>query len=275
MKNGKTGTDMPITMHPVIEGYWPKHTEWIPNWRDSTLYDIDPIKTDRSRWAWEFLRRNRHFQHECDSSPNFANPNPLRRTLNAKWGVYYKSYQTEYASQGVGANGLHKNASPAWSCAEPKELIDRTEVKKHLSPPSPSTHAFVMAQSHVAALFDLNSCLSHPDLLNTQIQHLSEVLHGALERHQKRTRREKVARPNHQNASLRTYLRVADALACAIPPTRAEIGKVFQKEGLVLKDKDPDRDAIEDSEFGRAIQPHIEDAFRLIYGHGYLSFLAD
>lgn len=37
--------------------------EWLPNWRDTGAYPDGPNIT-RQEWAWEFLRRNKRYQHD-------------------------------------------------------------------------------------------------------------------------------------------------------------------------------------------------------------------
>lgn len=290
MSTQKADADMPITLHPVIEGYKPIHTKWIPNWMDVDSYDIDVEKTDHARWAWEFLRRNRYFQQNCEVQLNFDEESIFKcEPLDPEWGLTdFKYYNTEYLPL-QGKNGRRALVGPAWSMTQPFNVIDKTFAPKATVGPMRKTRnprfmsgaladSFKLDNGHVEVIFDLHPGLINPDLLEMQIKNVGTLLREALERYQKGEsdgiNKERVSFDTKtQSSRLLTILRVADAMAIANGPSREVIGKTLQSEQLVLKNKDPDLDGIEASEFSRAIQPHIKDAYQLIYRQGYLNFL--
>lgn len=288
MSTQKADADMPITLHPVIEGYAPIHTKWIPNWMDVDSYDIDVEKTDRARWAWEFLRRNRYFQQNCEDY-DFSNTESIFscEPLDPKWGLTdFKWYNAEYLPLHV-RSGRRALVGPSWSITQPFNVIDKTfnpkagPMRKTRNPRFSSgalADSFKLGNGHVEVIFDLNPGLINPALLEMQIKNVGRLLRDALERYKKgeadginKERESFVTNP--QSSRLLTILRVADAMAIANGPSREEIGKTLQSEQLVLKNKDPEQDSIVGSEFGRAIQRYIEDAYQLIYRQGYLNFL--
>jgi hypothetical protein len=258
---------MPSTLHPIIEGFAPEETEWIPDWTDASKYDSH---IDKAHWAWEFLRRNRYFQQHYDS---LVKVNPDGSDLfETEWGILRKDYKSEYVASSISKSGVIRDGSPVWAITQPTELIDKTTVLGHSS--GTKRHALVLEPGHVAMVFDLNSCLIHPDLLNAQIRYASDTLTRALSRHRVSTKTKKRTTPlspNHSNSVLQTCLRVADAMCSDDPPGRDRIGEVLANEKRVLAKRDLTK--VGPDEFSRAIQKHVEDAYRLIYCRGYLQFL--
>ena len=260
-------TVMPITLHPIIEGYAPAEIKWKPDWTDASKYDFH---SDQARLAWEFLRRNRYFQQDCDSA--IESHSDSSKLFENKWGISRKEYQTEFIAQSIGKRGIIRDGSPVWAITQPTKLIDKTTALRPFS--RTTTHTLVLDPGHVAMVFDLDSCLIHPDLLKAQISYASDTLTRALSRRRVRTETKKRTTPlapSHGDSVLQICLRVADAMCDDDPPGRDRIGEVLAKEKRVLVKRDLTK--VGPDEFSRAIQKHVEDAYRLIYCRGYLQFL--
>ncbi|MGE8658717.1 MAG: transcriptional regulator domain-containing protein [Achromobacter sp.] len=74
------------------------HSE-LPNGRELTAY-VDYETWEASRWAWEFLRRNKEFQKACDSLPQEREDRILKlKKLIRNYGLtQFKHWKEEYGS---------------------------------------------------------------------------------------------------------------------------------------------------------------------------------
>ncbi len=254
-----------------IESYTATKKDWIPDWRDAKSYKVDPDTTDSSQWAWEFLRRNKKFQRECDKPsirPELDEQGPP--TWQRRWGLETaKSYSTEYRRpSGVGPAG--KIPSPAWAITRPIRIIDTTI--------GPGRHKntsriceIELRLGYVAAIFDLNAGLIDERLLDSQLASLKSAMMGTIKRLASNGLKQEIETKSFRRASLLTYLRVADAMSDTSRPTRKDIGEVLFEDEILLKGKDPE--TLGPAHYSRAISPHIEAANHLIYESGYLRLL--
>lgn len=254
----------------AINSHKPKKTQWIPDWQDASSYGLDPLKTEPSQWAWEFLRRNRYFQKECDDPAASNGSTDDSSSCSPQWGLsVYKHYQYDYVpARNPAIKGIQPVQSPVWAVTRPLRVIDRTV--------GPLRHGGMQSFSldldvgHMAVVFDLNACIIDPNVLDTQIGSVRAKIDEALVRYA--VGKEKVPLgAGAQIGKLLTVLRVADALACPNPPSRADIGRQLHKEKLVLK-----RQALgspTDQQLSIAVDYQITTAHQLIYERGYLILL--
>ena len=251
----------------ATKSYTPQKTDWIPDWRNPFSYNIDSSKDDSSRWAWEFLRRNRIFQKYCDDPTLWESDGNDPHKWKPCWGLAkYKRYDSEYVPAKA-RKGPGSSQSPEWSGTTPARIIDRTIGP--LRREGVYNVSLDLLEGQVAVIFDLNECVSNPNLLKMQTKFAQDKLDEALHRHSsKKATAAKGTKP--WGSKLLTYLRVADALASDTTVRRADIGKKLFEERLLLEKSAPDPTGIE---FSRAIEPHIEVIWSLIYEGGYLRLL--
>lgn len=61
-----------------------KTPEWLPDWRDPSLYP-DPKVAPENQWQWEFLRRNSEYQKDYDALKS-TGKNKLSQDIAEKYG---------------------------------------------------------------------------------------------------------------------------------------------------------------------------------------------
>jgi len=256
---------VPAQLLRAIKSHTPKKPPQTVDWRNASTY---PIKsnTEPSQWAWEFLRRNRDFQKYCDNPETQDTSTEDSWTWRPRWGLAsYKPYWKNFVPARTYLR--HPDPSPIWTITQPARIIDRTNgPHRH----SKKAHNFSidLTQGQVAVIFDLSAI--NLAFLANQVNDVHKTLRLALARHQ--------ALMKNANAGVKTWksklltcLRVVDALSCANPPSRKEIGQVLHKEGLVLKSRNTA--TIRGTEFSRATEYYMKGAYRLIYEGGYLRLL--
>lgn len=243
----------------LMSEYKAKKREWIPDWKNRSGYEHLETAPEE-QLAWEFLRRNRYYQKECDEW-SFENEDGLADAR--KWGLsptkHYSSEYTKSAPQGI----------PKWIAPRPHKIASTCA---DLAPNIHRTNQIELEDEQVAVVFDLSkkSEWLNVDLLAAQIEFLESILREAIEN--RPSNQAYLVRTRPQKAKLIEYLRVADALSCSQKVSRKDIGKQFAFEGRLFADKNG-QEEISDADYSGAVSNHFEAAYRLIYEYGYLTRL--
>ena len=244
----------------LMQEYEPKRKEWIPDWKSRSSYEhLETASPERL--AWEFLRRNRHYQKECDESPWDDDD-----ALAGKWGLSsLGSYSVNYTQSGSPRN-------PKWIANRPHLIASSSRFFSLSSRP---TNQIQLEDEQIAVVFDIghkNDWLN-VDLLSAQVEFFKSVLTKAIENSP--SNQAYLALTKSQPGKLIECLRVADALTSPQKASRKEIGRQFTADKLLFKKKiDANTlDEITDAEYSGAVSNYFEAAYRLIYEYGYLALL--
>lgn len=205
------------------------------------------------RWAWEFLRRNEHFQAACKRA-NSAGSDDEKIKVAAEFGLKrYKPY-TESFSKGTGKPLFAAGSISSWSQIDCEEGEDR-KVRVSLD------------GGQVLVRFDLASSLADAQILEKQIR-LAEIrLKKRLKSYESKKKKEAQVR-RHKVGTFGQYLRLLDSQAA---------GKSQLESGLLVAPKKARRlqsklETVGKEDFAPAINKRIHRAIE--YANELYRYLA-
>lgn len=205
------------------------------------------------QWAWEFLRRNEHFQAACKRA-NSAASEDEKANVAAEFGLKrYKTY-TESFREGTGKPLFAAGSISSWS------HIDCEEGEKRKVGVS-------LDGGQVLIRFDLASSLADTQILEKQIR-LAEIrLKKRLKSYESKQKREAQVR-RHKVGTFGQYLRLLDLRAA---------GKAQIESGLLVAPKKARRlesklEAVGKEDFAPAISKRMNRAIE--YANELYRYLA-
>lgn len=238
------------------------------------------------RWAWEFLRRNRFFQRDCDEfNVALGKKQRLRPKLNSKWMLQaFKSYDEQFSHEEKGI------PPPRWSLFSSVECWDTNTPQRLKQTPQPwQVDDLVLQPGQIAIVLDLNGSAALPEVLELQWftawykMHMSaKRLHGAEEKRAANTNgssinsaSKRISLP-HKDKRI-DYLRIADAFSGRYPASLKEVCEMLHAEERLRKADDQGK---KNTEFSLTLAKNslykmIEASRNAIYGQGYLLLLAE
>jgi hypothetical protein len=298
--NGKeaasTKRPAPGKYHLLPQEVWklrPRKDPHQRNWKVISSYD-DYEQWSMQQWAWEFLRRNRLFQRDCDLLEDQpSSPRRRDKQLPPHWYLHGMKHYSDSFGAGTAAQ-------PRWTLLRPLDIHDmNTPPFLALDPESLAMGEITLKAGQIAVVFDLNDATVMPELLQRQWETASDHVFRSLGRLQHarfgraysglEPSKRKVAKQRHllttpPKSKLIDYLRVADAFSARFDTDIEEFCQVLHQEGRLRatpgKGKKPDeagnkiwdREAITRAK--NSLYPMIQATRRLIYDRGYLLLLA-
>lgn len=238
------------------------------------------------RWAWEFLRRNRFFQQDCDEfDAALRKKQRPRPRMNPKWMLQaFKPYDEQFSHKEKGIS------PPRWSLFSGVECWD-TNAPQRLkqAPQSWEVDDLVLQPGQIAIVLDLNGSASLPEILKLQWSSAwYKMAASAARLHQ--SEEKKAAKDGGVPSSLVQkrvplphkdkridYLRIADAFSDRFPASLEEVCERLHSDGRLRK---ADAKGEKNTEFSMTLAKNslykmITASRSAIYGKGYLLVLAE
>lgn len=238
------------------------------------------------RWAWEFLRRNRFFQRDCDDlNVTLQKKQRPRPKLDPKWMLQaFKCYDEHFSDDAKDIS------EPKWSVFSRVECWDtNTSLRLGRAPQPLVIEELVLQPGQIALVLDLNGCADLPDLL--RLQWSSAWYKMAVSAARLRQAEQKEASKEGKSSTKATskrvslphkdkridYLRIADAFSAQYPPSLDEVCEVLHADGRLRK---PDAKGNRNTEFSLTLAKNslykmIAASRSAIYEQGYLLLLAE
>jgi hypothetical protein len=256
------------------------------DWKNPKSY-INYKKWTLEQWAWEFLRRNKFFQKDCDA---FEASRERNKKLPSQWQLHtFKSYSEPFKGKEL--------QSPKWSIFSQVEIWD-TNTPLRLKQPRRPWHVddLVLRPGQVALVLDLNDANAMPSLLHAQWTSAWYKL--ALSARRLKTDETKKAggvadtsssamdlRPSKRLSLPRTdklidYLRIADAFSLNYPASLEEVCIQLHADGRLQASATAEQSQKTSSPLvmvsaKNSLYKMIEASRRVIYDRGYLLLLAE
>ena len=249
---------------------WPEKQVSTANWATPKSYEGHE-EWPPEKWAWEFLRRNRFFQQDCDA---LEGARSRKKKLPAHWHLAsFKSYAEPYKHVG--------SAIPGWTIFSKVEVWDtNTRFRLARPPVELAVDDLVLQPGQIALVLDLNQAAAIPELMRAQWSsawyHMAASaarLHASRKRNSEKygtgadmtvQSGKRVSKP-HPNSRI-DYLRLADAFSMQFPPSLEDVCKqFFADERLQIGAKEMRPVAARNS-----MKKMIEAARSAVYGQGYL-----
>lgn len=274
--------------HLIPEAAWRMYPEKIvtkTNWEVLESY-VGHERWSGDRWAWEFLRRNRFFQRDCD----VFNAELKKKTrkgprLDRKWLLQeFKCYDEDFHSD-------EKNLDvPKWSIFSRVESLDtNTPIRLKGARQPWDVEDVVLQPGQIAVVLDLNGYFSLPELMKLQWASAIHKVHASASRLAKaEEEREAIASGKSAKSAPKKvslprrdkridYLRIADAFSMHYPDPLEEVCKVFHQEGRLRTGESKDT---KNTEFSLTLAKNslykmIAATRSAIYEQGYLLLLAE
>jgi hypothetical protein len=249
------------------------------DWKNSDSYQGHG-EWSPEQWAWEFLRRNRFFQQDCDSLDVTKLAPRQRKRLPPKWHLHtYKSYNEPFE---LGKNVLR----PRWTVFSRAEVWDtNTGGRLNQTPQSWPFEDFALQPGQIALVIDLNDAVTMPRLLELQWSAARHQIDASLGRLRQSVARksagskgkETVAKKSSELSKPRMdklidYLRIADAFSGRYPASLEEVCKRLHEDGRL---RPVDSASSDEHEFSMKLAKNslykmIEASRSVIYDRGYL-----
>lgn len=193
----------PGQFHLLPEDAWPirpKKDAPSANWNSVESYR-DHEEWSMQQWAWEFLRRNRFFQQDCDALDDAKLAPRQRKRLPPKWYLHtYKSYSEPF-EQGK------RFVRPRWTIFSRVEAWDmNTPPRLSGEPKAWRVEDFVLQPGQIAFVLDLTDAVRMPRLLQLQWKSARYQTSVSLERLRRATSKNRASnatKSNGQSASVK------------------------------------------------------------------------
>lgn len=268
--------------HLIPQAAWllrPERQVTLTRWQDLESY-AGYQSWSGARWAWEFLRRNRFFQRDCDLlNKELQKKTKKRPKLDAKWLLHeFKCYDEPFSLRGM------QPSVPKWRIFSRVECWDSNTPIRLKRPPQPwDVDDLVLQPGQVAIVLDVNNMASLPSLLDMQWSvALQKVAASALRLAKAEETRKSKASDTPKNAALKKisvphrdkridYLRIADAFSGPFPANLQEVCETFHGQGRLQSGESEGTN----SEFSlqrakNSLYKMIAASRSVIYEQGYL-----